>query len=56
MAFVKARVRFVSCKVVVDDFIRLALDVVLLGNGPEASQDLVVNVFYKHHIVKGLRV
>jgi len=47
MASRVARVRSVTCKVVVDNFLRLALSVVLLGNGPETGQDLVVNVFYK---------
>lgn len=47
-----AGVPFASCKIVVDNFLRLALDVILLGDGPEASQDLVVNVFYKYHFVE----
>jgi hypothetical protein len=50
MAF--AGVPFASCKIVVDNFLRLALDVVLLDDGPEASQNLVVNVFYKYHFVE----
>lgn len=56
MAFEKARASFDACKLVVDNFLRLALNVILLGNGPEASQDLVVYVFYKYHFVKGLEV
>ena len=44
-----------SCKVVVENLVSVRLHVVFASYGAETGEDLVVNAFYKHHLLKGVK-